>query len=186
MESKYSFKIVNGDNSDKNVALIASPFRTQNITFTQATSGTYAVSAYSIHEHDTTHINYAGLGTIDAIADDGTVATSTVCTAALSNFKIREFRNFLKFNAVELSALMIQADNAEVFAETITWGYWSPLFDNAKNYISLQQFYDSYQQQSTKILITGSAISNLILGPNTYMLMNIPDGRTVTFTFFFK
>jgi hypothetical protein len=182
-QQNFSFRLVNGSGSDIVVALLASPFFTLGNDITQSGTTPFAVSAVTMHEHDITYFNYAGVGTIGAIADDGTIATTVTATASISSYKIREFRNYVKNNPVVLSSLMLQVDNAAVFAETITYGQWSALGDHRKDYIRLQQYYDAYQQQSTKILITGLGI---VFGPNTYMFMNIPAGRTVTFTYFFE
>ena len=178
---KFQCKIVNGDSSDKKIAILAGPFFNLGTSVTQSGSSPYAVSAVAVHAHDTTEINAGGF-TVDGIMDDGTVATSTVCTALIPTFKIREFREFLRFNPQVLTELQIQADNAAVFSETITFSQWTPMYDTGKQYLNLSNYYDPYQNQATKIVIKDI---NMILSNRTVMIMNIAAGRTVTFTFVF-
>lgn len=178
---KFQAKIVNGDSSDKKIAILAGMISTAGNDVTQSGTTPFAVSAVTPHEHATTYLGYAGFS-VDGVMDDGTVATSTVCTALVSTFKIRDFRRFLMFNPQTLIELQIQADNAAVFSETITLAQWSPMYDTGKQYLNLSNYYDPYQQQATKIVIPNL---NMIIGNRTVMIMNIAAGRTVTFTFVF-
>lgn len=174
---KFQFKLYNAGSSDLTVALLAGPF------FCLGASTSYSSPNYTttVHQHDTTNIklNYSD---VDAIADDGTPYTNLTCTALNSAFKVRDFREFVRQNPQTLRELHIAADNVEVYNEQITVSQWTPLTKAADQFLILSEFFRPDQYQTGKIIIPNI---DLVLSDQTVMIMNIPDGRTVTFTFLF-
>ena len=179
--NKFQFKVANADSSDHIVALIPGHYDVLGMTVTQAGTSPFAVSAVTPHFHNATNIRAAGWS-CDVVADDGDCDNSVTCTAILSQFKIRQFLEFLRFNPVTLREMIIQADDDEVFENTLTIASVTPLTDKGKTNLNLADYYDRYQQLSNKIVIPNL---NLPIDDTSIMQMTINDGRTVTFTFKF-
>lgn len=180
LANKFSFKIANGAASAYVIALLAGIFDTQKCVANTTTG------AVTITYSDKTALVAAGFSSVDAVADDGTILTSVVCTASNSKRTIKQFRDYIQSQGLSLKKLIIQADNPDVFSNEIEITRYTPLTGSAPENIDLNQFYDPYQTQTTKIEIDFSKNGlNLDLAFNTVMLMKIGAGRTVTFTFVF-
>ena len=180
LANKFSFTIANASASSYVIALLCAFFDTSKSTANTSTGAVTTV--YS----DKTNLNNAGFTTVDAAADDGTILTSVTCTSSNSKRTIKQFRDYMQLQGLSLKKLIIQASNPDVFSQEIEITKYTPLTGSAPENIDLNQYYDPYQNQTTKIEIDFAGNNlNLDLGFDTVMLMKIGAGRTVTFTFVF-
>ncbi len=177
--SKFSFTIVNGSASACIVALLAGFFDTQKCVANTSTG------AVTITYENAAALTAAGF-TVDAVATDGTIATTVTCTAGNSKRTVKQFRDYIQKQGLSVKKLIIQASNPDVFSKEIEITRYTPLTGSSPENLDLNQFYDAYQNQTSKIEIDfeKSGLS-LDLQFNTVMLMSIGAGRTVTFTFVF-
>jgi hypothetical protein len=119
---------------------------------------------------------------IDFIADDGQVddaASKILISAGNSKFTVRHFLESLKGAPLTSTELVIQADNVDVFDQQITYKRDSAIKGLGEDFIDLSNYFDTSQNQDNKINVR----YNFYLTDQTIMYMNIPAGRTVTFTF---
>jgi len=170
MGQKFGFKIVNGASTAIVIALLAAFFDTAKVT----AAGTPL--AYTVAQNNTAALVAAGYP-VGAVLDDGTVATSVVCSASNTKFSIRQFREYIKHQGLTLKSMTIQATNEDVFNNNIEVTYHTPLSGNSPNYINLSEFKSVDQQSDTKIVIPDL---DMPLDVETVMLMTIPGERTVS------
>ena len=177
---KFTFSIANASAAAVVIAILAGIFDTQKCV---ADTGTGAVT---ITHSDKTALVNAGFSTVDAVADDGVILTSVTCTASNTKRTIKQFRDYIQHQGLSVKKLIIQANNPDVFSQEIEITRYTPLTGSMPENLDLNQFYDQYQNQTTKIEIdfekSGLSLDLLF---NTVMLMNIGAGRTVTYTFVF-
>lgn len=163
----------NAVGSTKVIALLAAYFDTLKLT--EGTPNT-------ISWNSATAVAAAGF-TCDAVADDGTISASVTCTAANSKFKVKAFKDYIKYSGgLVCKKMTIQANNADVFSKIIEVAKVTPLTGAASQYIDLSTFYSPDQYSSTKIEINNVDIEFAF---DTLILFPLDDGRTVTFTFQF-
>ena len=175
MNGQFKFKVVNSDAANDFVlVLLPGAFNIQG----------YSGAAYAdlvLHNHNPAAMKSAGYG-IDFILDDGQVDDTNskmLCTAGNSKFSIDHFRRSLVGNPLSCDELVIQADNVDVFDQQITYKRDSAIKGLGEEYIDLSRFFDTSQNQDNKIVVKYP----FYLTGQTIMFMNIPKGRTVTFTF---
>lgn len=176
---KYSFTIANAHSGAYVVALLPGPFNTLKVTTTLTTATAAAFVGVNTYT-DYTEIAYA-FSNVTAIADDGTIGTSTTLTAGNANFKYRSFRNYVRQNVLFAKELQITVDNVAGLSESIEICEWTPLTQAPKTYLALTDYYDPYQTATTKVVIP----LNLKITPNTVIIQNVPAGRTYTYTWKF-
>jgi len=194
MNKLFKFKIANAGSSatDRKIAIFPGPFfrlnATNTITLGSSSSEVYATAVSTAFDvGDDTYIDYAGFA-VDACLDDGTFlgASSTnndvVGTAINSKHKIRTFQEWIRYNPQILRAMTIRADNKEVYDEDLSICQYSSLYDAPVETISLQEYFNAFQNQDSKIVLQDL---KWYVGPNTIWTLTIPDGRTVNFELYF-
>lgn len=176
---KFSFTLKNVSVTAYVVALLAGIFDTK-----------LAVADLVTGDVTITYNNPAALVAagfaVDAVADDGTILTDVTCTAGNSKRTVRQFQDYIHSQGLSVKKLIIQANNPDVFSNEIEITRYTPLTGSAPENLDLNQFYDAYQNQTSKIEIDfeKSGLS-LDLAFNTIMLMKVGAGREITFTFVF-
>lgn len=176
--NKFAFKIANtNESTDKVVALLPGNLDTLGYTVVQSGTTPFAVESVTAHQHNKTALVAYGIA-VDAVLDDGTIDTSLVATPKNSQYKIRHFREYVKFNPQWLTELTIEASNKDVFEQDLFLRQDSPLQGTGLKQISLSDYLNVMQNQENKIVIP---MGNVPLGDETIMYMNIPAGRTVNF-----
>lgn len=176
---KFSFKVANASGSTVVIALLAAFFNTLKVTTTAAGSPLAYTSTVAFT--DTTEIVAAGHN-VGAVADDGTVATGVTCTAINSKMSIRQFREYVKNQALLCTELTIQANNKDQFEKVIEVIKATPLTGAKSEYLTLSEFRSVDQQAEDKIVIKNLALE---LAFDTLMMIAIDTGRDMTFTFKF-
>jgi hypothetical protein len=175
----FKFRVVNSSGAKKTIVLNPAYFPVIGVTTT------YAGSTYTStpHFHDTTSLKAAGY-TCDAVLDDGTILSGVTVTAADATKTIREFLAFCRYNKVIVPEIVINADDKDAFTETMVIEKASPfrrLGDDQK--IQLDDYLDTYQQLSTKVVI--DMLKDGILfqwDEQTVVSLPINTGRTLDFT----
>lgn len=180
----FRLKVVNTTGDDKVMAFFGGYISTTGQTITQAGVDPFAVSAIVEHQHNIAGLNAAGV-TVDHVADDGILEPNFVCTPMESKNKIRDFREYVKHTPLVLMSLTITADNKSYFDESLVWGILSPLIkQNQEQAQQLEPFFNTFQSQDNKIVINFEG--GLIIDHHRLMYGNIPNGRTITYTFNFQ
>lgn len=177
--NKFGYKIANASASDAVVALLTGNLDTIGFNVTQSGTTPFAVSAVAAHYHDTTALVAYGVP-VDAVADDGTIATDITCTSTNTQAKVRHMREYVKFNPQLLQKLVIEASNKDVFEQSLFVRQDNPLRGTAPQEIPLSTYLNTMQVQENKIEIP---LGNIPIGDETILYMNIPAGRTVTFRY---
>jgi len=176
---KFIFTIANASGSTKVIALLAAFFDTLKLTSTYV-DGTHAdtqVLAYS----NPAQIVAAGYA-CDAVADDGTIATSVTCTASNSKKTVRAFREYLKLNSRALRGMSIQTNLLASWNQTLEVIQATPLEGSKSTYIPLTALRDGLSNLNDVVSLDGEG---LVLGEDTLMLCPILDGASLTFSFWF-
>lgn len=168
---KFAFTVANTSGATVVLALFPANFPTG-----KADIETGVISYNSVTEI------VAGGYTVGAVIDDGTVLTGLTVTAQNPTFRVRNFLRFIQSNALTMKSMTIQANNADVFAQTITVAYCSALSDYGRKYLNLSDYYGVNQTSSTKIDLLDL---NLPVDDTLLMFMPIDTGRTITFTYRF-
>lgn len=175
--AKFTFTIANGHSAQYVVALLAAFFNTFKLTLAEGTPNTATIAFSNAAE-----ITAAGYS-CDAVLDDGTIATSLVCTAGNSKRTIRQFREYVKQNGLILDSLEVQANNAAAFNQTIEVVDYSPVQGSAPQEFALSAFKGVYQSATDKVVIPNL---DMQLNQNTLMMIPVAAGHTMTFTMNFK
>jgi len=180
---KFKFTVENKNATDKTVALLPGFFNTDRLHLVEGTPNVGYILKDSGVE-----ISAAGYG-VDAVIDDklsalaDTVYGNIVCTPGNPQFSIRAFRNFVKEQALVLQGMTIQRLNdVSVFDQTIRIVEASAVEKIGEDFLSLQDFYSPNQYDSTKIVMEKLG---LLLNFQTLMIMTIPAGAKVAYSFNF-
>lgn len=176
MGNKFSFSIANASAAVVVIALLAAFFDTAKVT----AAGSPLV--YTLSQNNTTAIKAAGYS-VDAILDDGVTITNVTCKAHNAKFSIRQFREYIKHQALTLKQMTIVASNEDVFTNQLEVAYHTPLTGPQTRYIDLGTFKSPDQSSDTKIELKEL---NMPLDVETVMLMTIPAERTVNITMIFE
>jgi len=184
---KFSFSIANASGGDKKMCLLPGTLPTLGVSVANAYTLdassddiTAVASTATVHYHNIENLTNYGID-VDGVIDDGTPVSGVTVTPKLSRFKVRHFLQYLQKFPQVVTGLTIKVSNKDVFNEIISIRQDTPLKGTDENYIILQDYFGLLQVQDNKINIT----------PNTpwpatadaIWSMNIPDGRTVEFTF---
>lgn len=176
---QFKFKVVNSDSANAKVfCIMPGMFDRLGLTYSGAD---YDALAITHHRHNTATMVAAGYS-VDCIADDGNVALTgdaVTVTALNSRFSVRHFIDSLAQMPLLCSELTIQADNVDMFEETIVYKRDSAFKGLGEDFINLADSFDTSQNQDNKI----NVVEDFILSGQTIMYVNIPAGRTVTFGF---
>lgn len=178
LNKKFSFKIENATGSTKNVALLPGTFPIVGLT-TSVTDG--KLTAASVNYHDKTEM--AKVFQVDAILDDGTIETNLTGTAQDSKFTIRHFFEYLRTNVEKIKQITIQADDDSAFSKQITIGKSSPLRKEAEDTINLNDYFDTKQFQSNKIVIDDLTME---FCDDTVMILPVDTAREIIITYMFE
>lgn len=170
MGQKFGFQVKNAGSTAIVIALLAAFFDTAAVT------AAGSPLAYTVAQNNKAALVAAGYN-VNAVLDDGTVATDVTCTASNSKFSIRQFREYIKHQGLTLKSITIQATNEDVFNNNLEVIYHTPLSGNAPSYIDLSTFKSVDQQSDTKIVVNDL---DMPLDVETVMLMTIPGDRTVS------
>jgi hypothetical protein len=179
----FKFKLVNGSGSAAKICLNPAMYSTLGITTTTTAAGSPLAytSASVVHHHDLTEINAAGHA-LDAIIDDGTIATNITCAG--SRKKVRDFMNFIRKNTVFVPEITLSADDPAAWDGELVIKNVSPfreLGDQA--IISLSDYYSEYQQQNKKITLKLAADGTLVFfDDQTLIYLLVGAGRTIDVT----
>lgn len=176
---KFGFKIVNGAATAKKIGIIPAPY----IPRDGYTIDLTAPATVTKHMHDLVAILAAGI-VVDAVLDDGIIATSVVVTAAKSTANIQNFLEFIKTNPLPLKEILIVSTDASAFNGEIELRKVSPFQLGAPQTIELNQFYDPYQQADDRITVKFGD-NELELSDDLFMGLIVPAGATMDITFRF-
>lgn len=190
---KFQFTVENTNSSDdKIIALTPAYFDTAG-NIEQTDGGQY------IHNANAAWINKAGYS-CDVVADDfkadGTGSGLKTGNAAVvyqgvkvspvnSGFNYRDFIRFIKENPLSLVGLTVKnLGSVDIFDRSIDVIKASPIQTVGQDSINLDQLYSVNQYDSKKIDVDLSD-SPLMLSHETLLLMQIPAGAKIGFTFKF-
>lgn len=182
---KYSFKITNGAGSAITVAVLPGTIPVLGNTVTQSGTTPFAVSAVTPHYHDKTAIA-ALFPSVEAVGDDGTIATDVTLAATDSRFPFRNFVQYIQKRKMYAKSLTIQASNADCYEESVTFRKDNPAEDNGQKTINLNDYFSVNQQQDGKITIPLTDNRNTLglpLEATSMMFVTVPAGRNMTFHF---
>lgn len=135
----------------------------------------------TIHYHNTENIVNGGHA-IDAVLDDGTIATSLTCTAARK--KVRDFMHFISQNPVLISQIILDVDDKAAFAEDLTISRTSPFRNVGEDAIlSLSDYVDPKNLNDKKIVIDLLKDNyNCQFDGQTLATLGVGAGRTIDVT----
>lgn len=176
---KFGFKIANASATAKKIGIIPAPYIPRdgyNVDLD-------APGTVTKHMHDITAITAAGI-VVDAVLDDGTIATNVNVTAAKSTANIQNFLEFIKTNPLPLKEILIVSTDASAFNGEIELRKVSPFQLGAPQTIELNQFYDPYQQADDRITVKFGD-NELELSDDLFMGLIVPAGATLDITFRF-
>lgn len=176
---KFGFKIANAAATAKKIGIIPAPYIPRDGYELDLT----APGTITKHLHDTAAIRAAGI-VVDAVLDDGTIATSVTVTAAKSTANIQNFLEFIKTNPLPLKEILIVSTDASAFNGEIELRKVSPFQLGAPQTIELNQFYDPYQQADDRITVKFGD-NELELSDDLFMGLIVPAGATLDITFRF-
>ncbi len=177
LNKKFAFKLTNASGSTKKVALIPGNYRTLGVDANKEDAPA------TTHYHNVAEMVLAGFD-VDAILDDGTIATSVVGSPIDAKFTIRHFLEYLKSGNVEvIKSITIQADDKSAYESQITVSESSPFGRNAESTINLTDYFGVSQFQDKKIVIDNVPIQAT---DNTILIMPIDTGRELIITYNFE
>ena len=177
---KFGFKIVNGAATAKKIGIIPAPYIPRDGYALDLTPTKESVTK---NMHDITAITAAGI-VVDAVLDDGIIATDVTVTAAKSTASIQNFLEFIKTNPLPLKEILIVSSDASAFNGEIELRKVSPFQLGAPQTIELNQFYDPYQQADDRITVKFGE-NELELSDDLFMGLIVPAGATLDITFRF-
>ncbi len=150
--NRFKFKLTNGTDADYNIAILHGNVDVTGTTITQAAETPFAVSAVTVHRHNKTHLNTYGVA-VDAVLDDGTIATGLEASPANSQYTIRHFLDHIKVNPQVCTRMIIEASNADVFQGDIFFKQGTPLDGSPVKSIAMSDYLGTDQNIDTKIII---------------------------------
>jgi hypothetical protein len=175
---QFSLTIANASASNYDVVLIPAYFDTLAVTTTFADPTYTSTPKYT----NTAEIVAAGFTNVDAVVDDGTIATSLTATAGNSRFTIRAFLNFIRLNPMLVRKLTVAANNTDVYERVITVTRCNPGGNQGDEFINLSDFFAVNQYNEDKIVINDL---DMEISDETLVVMPVYASRTVTITFHF-
>jgi len=177
---KFSFTLKNASTTTAIVIAILAGFLDTQKCVANTTTG-----AVTISYNNSAALVAAGFA-VGAVADDGTIATDVTCTSNNAKYTVKMFKDYIQSQGLSVKKLIIQANNPDVFSNEIEITRYTPLTGSAPENLDLNQFYDAYQNQTSKIEIDFEKSGmSLDLAFNTIMLMKLGAAREVTLTFVF-
>jgi hypothetical protein len=180
---KFKFTVENKNAEDKAIALLPGFFNTDRLHMVEGAPNTgYILKDSGI---EITSAGYA----VDSVVDDknsalaDAVYNNIICTPGNPQFSIRSFREFVKEQPLVLQGMTIQRLNdVSVFDQTIRIIEASAIEKIGEDFLSLQDYYSPNQYDSTKIVMEKLG---LLLNFQTLMIMTIPAGAKVAYSFNF-
>jgi hypothetical protein len=182
----FAFSIANATGSNKKIALNPAHFDVIGISnaVTQSGESPFAVSAVTstITYKSGTAITAAGFA-VDYALDDGTLESNLTVTAGDSDYTVRQFLQFMKYNPLKIRKITLQADNTDVFEGQIETVVVDGSENAGKKSIRLNRYFDKFQNQSTKCELdfAGRDGQELAFNVNTLWMFTILNSRTVQF-----
>ncbi len=183
---KFSFSIANASGSDTVVYILNAFFDCVDYDVTQAGADPFAVSDIDPKFTEILPLTNYGLPT-GMVLDDGTIGTSVTGTAGVSDKKIRQWKQQIRYFPQACNKITIASDNVEQFDESIYVGSIDLMLKSTSEFgLNVSEYLDRYQNITTKVDIPFSNVDPLVLDASIYMYTTIRAGRTVTFTFNFN
>lgn len=174
---KFAFTINNATGSDKVIALTHANFQTMTFDLSEGTPNTLDALKFI----DATEIKKV-YPDVDHALDDGIIVTDLTASSGSSKKTIRQFLEWIKYNPRTCKRFSIAADNASFYNNELVVAKSSPIENKGEELIDLKQYYGRMQFNSDRIDIEDLEI---VFDQNLMMYINVPNGREVTFTFYF-
>lgn len=174
---KFAFTITNGSGSDHVLALTRANFDVFGFTLSDGTPNKLNKKSFT----DATEIKKV-YPDVDYALDDGTIISSLTASSGSSKKTIRQFLEWIKYNPRTCKKFSIAADDASFYNNELVVAKSSPIENKGEELIDLKQYYGRMQFNSDRIDIEDLEI---VFDHNLMMYINVPNGRTVTFTFYF-
>lgn len=173
---QFALRIANATGGNLQLAIIPAYFDTLSVT----SAG--EVGAATIAYTAKAEIVTAGFANVDYALDDGTIASNLTATALESQFTIRAFLRWIRYNAPVCKRITISCANTDAFEKTISVTRVSPLGNGRTKRINLTTYFTTQQYNDDKVVVDNI---NLELSDETLMIMQVDDSRTVDMTFHF-